>query len=40
MFLFTPAAYLKELERFAPKIAKSVANATDFKKDLAFTRGK
>lgn len=38
MFLFTPAAYLKELERFAPKIAKSVASATDFKQDLAFTR--
>ena len=38
MFLFTPAAYLQELERFAPKIAKSVASATDFKQDLAFTR--
>ncbi|MBH0039895.1 mannose-1-phosphate guanylyltransferase/mannose-6-phosphate isomerase [Pseudoalteromonas sp. SWN166] len=38
MFLFTPAAYLKELERFAPKIAKSVAAAAQFTKDLGFTR--
>ena len=38
MFLFTPAAYLKELERFAPKIATSVAAAAQFTKDLGFTR--
>jgi len=38
MFLFTAHAYLQELERFAPKIAKSVASATDFKKDLGFIR--
>ncbi|MGO2012441.1 MAG: mannose-1-phosphate guanylyltransferase/mannose-6-phosphate isomerase [Pseudoalteromonas sp.] len=38
MFLFTPKAYLAELERFAPKIAKSVANAAVFSHDLDFTR--
>jgi mannose-1-phosphate guanylyltransferase len=38
MFLFTPAAYLKELERFAPKIADCVASAADFTQDLGFTR--
>lgn len=38
MFLFTPKTYLAELERFAPKIAKSVANAAVFSGDLGFTR--
>lgn len=38
MFLFTPDAYLRELERFAPKIANSVANAAMFSPDLGFIR--
>ena len=38
MFLFTPQAYLNELERFAPKIAHSVKVASHFSHDLGFTR--
>jgi mannose-1-phosphate guanylyltransferase/mannose-6-phosphate isomerase len=38
MFLFTPRAYLNELERFAPKIAHSVHAASQFSHDLGFTR--
>lgn len=38
MFLFTPQAYLNELERFAPKIAHSVSAAANFSDDLGFTR--
>ena len=38
MFLFTPQAYLDELERFAPKIAHSVKMASHFSHDLGFTR--
>jgi mannose-1-phosphate guanylyltransferase len=38
MFLFTPRAYLNELERFAPKIAHSVKVASHFSHDLGFTR--
>ena len=38
MFLFTPRAYLNELERFAPKIAHSVKMASHFSHDLGFTR--
>ena len=38
MFLFTPRAYLNELERFAPKIAYSVKAASQFSYDLGFTR--
>lgn len=38
MFLFTPCAYLNELERFAPKIAHSVKMASHFSHDLGFTR--
>lgn len=38
MFLFTPRAYLNELERFAPKIAHSVKAASQFSHDLGFTR--
>ncbi|WP_405598460.1 MULTISPECIES: mannose-1-phosphate guanylyltransferase/mannose-6-phosphate isomerase [unclassified Pseudoalteromonas] len=38
MFLFTPTVYLKELARFAPKIATSVEQAAKFTKDLGFTR--
>ena len=38
MFLFTPRAYLNELERFAPKIAHSVHAASHFSHDLGFTR--
>ncbi|NYR13001.1 mannose-1-phosphate guanylyltransferase/mannose-6-phosphate isomerase [Pseudoalteromonas sp. MIP2626] len=38
MFLFTAAAYLQELARFAPKIANCVANAANFSQDLGFTR--
>jgi len=38
MFLFTPQAYLDELERFTPKIAHSVKMASHFSHDLGFTR--
>ena len=38
MFLFTPRAYLAELERFAPKIAGFIAQAANFTVDLGFTR--
>lgn len=38
MFLFTPKSYLRELERFAPKIARAVADAANFSQDLGFTR--
>jgi mannose-1-phosphate guanylyltransferase/mannose-6-phosphate isomerase len=38
MFLFTASAYLKELERFAPKIASCVAKSANFSEDLAFVR--
>ncbi|MBQ4834496.1 mannose-1-phosphate guanylyltransferase/mannose-6-phosphate isomerase [Pseudoalteromonas sp. MMG010] len=38
LFLFTPSVYLKELERFAPKIAASVAASAHFSNDLGFTR--
>ncbi|NMR27682.1 mannose-1-phosphate guanylyltransferase/mannose-6-phosphate isomerase [Pseudoalteromonas sp. NEC-BIFX-2020_015] len=38
MFLFTPSAYLAELERFAPKIASCVVQAANFTGDLGFTR--
>lgn len=38
MFLFTPKSYLRELERFAPKIARSVADAANFSQDLCFLR--
>ncbi|MBB1335410.1 MULTISPECIES: mannose-1-phosphate guanylyltransferase/mannose-6-phosphate isomerase [unclassified Pseudoalteromonas] len=38
MFLFTPSAYLAELERFAPKIASCIAAAANFSGDLGFIR--
>ena len=38
MFLFTPRAYLAELQRFAPKIASCIAQAANFTGDLGFTR--
>ncbi|MGO2373781.1 MAG: mannose-1-phosphate guanylyltransferase/mannose-6-phosphate isomerase [Pseudoalteromonas prydzensis] len=38
MFLFTPRAYLAELQRFAPKIANCIAQAANFSGDLGFTR--
>ncbi|MDN3378471.1 MULTISPECIES: mannose-1-phosphate guanylyltransferase/mannose-6-phosphate isomerase [unclassified Pseudoalteromonas] len=38
MFLFTPKSYLRELERFAPKIARAVADAASFSQDLGFIR--
>ena len=38
LFLFTPQAYLDELQRFAPKIADSVKAASQFTHDLGFTR--
>lgn len=38
MFLFTPKSYLRELGRFAPKIARMVADAANFSQDLGFIR--
>ena len=38
LFLFTPQAYLDELQRFAPRIADSVKAASQFTHDLGFTR--
>lgn len=38
LFLLSPAVYLKELERFAPKIASAVKHAASFSADLGFLR--
>ena len=38
MFLFLPDVYLSELNRFAPKIADSVAKAASFTTDLGFPK--